>query len=391
MSLMLEALRKAERQARTGAANEPERADPRGVSSVGELALEPETETASDAPSRETEAPQAVPAAAEAEAPALRNAAAAVQAGERFPRPFVLVLGLLGVLALGATVLFWIQLRPPPAVTKAKPTRPAAAVTVASADSLPADSPIPGLPAPMAVRAIESAAPVPRAPSSLLGREPTVPAPSGATRLGAAPGAPPAKASRERTDVARIHSQVESGYAAFQAGELGAARAAYEQALREEPGNRDALLGLAVLEIHAQRFDLAEAHYASLLQASPRDPYALAGLLALRAERVDPLQAESSLKTLLAAEPDAALLHFSLGNQFARQARWAEAQQAYARALTGDPGNPDVAFNLAVSLDRLHRTAEALEQYALALQLAERRIASFSPQVARLRLQQLAR
>lgn len=148
---------------------------------------------------------------------------------------------------------------------------------------------------------------------------------------------------------------------------------------------------MAALETHAGRLDLAEAHYLRLLQASPRDPYAQAGLLALRTEQVDPLQAESRLKTLLAADPDAIPLNFSLGNQLARQGRWAEAQQAYFRALTGDPDNPDIAFNLAVSLDRLQQSAQAMAYYGRALALAEHRVASFSPEAARLRLQQLAR
>lgn len=148
---------------------------------------------------------------------------------------------------------------------------------------------------------------------------------------------------------------------------------------------------MAALETQAGRLDLAEAHYLRRLQASPLDPYAQAGLLGLRKERVDPLQAESRLKTLLAAEPDATPLNFALGNQLARQGRWAEAQQAYFRALTGDPDHPDIAFNLAVSLDRLHQGAQAMAYYGRALALAEQRTASFSPEAARLRLQQLAR
>lgn len=207
----------------------------------------------------------------------------------------------------------------------------------------------------------------------------------------AAPRSAPAPRRLEARQGSRIHPQVQSGYAAFTAGEFDLARSAYERALREEPANRDAVLGMAALDVHAGRLDSAEAYYEALLRAAPNDPDALSGLLGLRAEKVDPLQTESRLKTLLATHPDAAMLHFALGNQLARQGRWAEAQQAYFRADAHDRGNPDFAFNLAVSLDRLRRADEAIEHYARALQLAERRAAAFSPAAVRQRLQQLKR
>ena len=184
---------------------------------------------------------------------------------------------------------------------------------------------------------------------------------------------------------------MQSGYAAYQAGDLPLARAEYQHALREDASNRDALLGIAAVEARSGRAAEAESHYRRLLQADPRDPHAHAGLLALRAQRVDPLQAESRIKTLLANDPEAGVLYFSLGNQYARQSRWDEAQLAYARAHAADAGNPDIAFNRAVSLDHLHQRAAALEQYRLALELASARSAHFALESARERIEQLAR
>ena len=188
-----------------------------------------------------------------------------------------------------------------------------------------------------------------------------------------------------------IHPRVQSGYAAYQAGDLAAATADYEQALREDAGNRDALLGLAALEIRAQRYEHAEARYRRVLQSDPRDPYAHAGLLALRAERIDPVQAESRVKTMLAADAEASVLYFTLGNQHARQGRWDEARLAYSKAQAADAGNPDFAFNLAVSLDQLHQPAAALEHYRRALELAATRTAHFALESARERVRQLSR
>ena len=189
----------------------------------------------------------------------------------------------------------------------------------------------------------------------------------------------------------QIHPRVNAGYTAYQAGDLAKARTEYQQVLREEPANRDALLGLAAVEMRAQRYDLSDAYYQRLLQADPRDPHAQAGLLALRGQQLDPVLVESRVKTLLAADREANVLYFTLGNQYAQQGRWAEAQQAYFKAFATDPDNADYAFNLAVSLDQLRQQKLALEYYRRALVLAEKRSASFAPDIARTRVQQLSR
>jgi tetratricopeptide (TPR) repeat protein len=188
----------------------------------------------------------------------------------------------------------------------------------------------------------------------------------------------------------QIHPLVASGYAAFLAGNLTKAREDYEQVLREEAANRDALLGLAGVEMRAQRYDLANGYYQRVLQIDPRDPHAQAGMVALRGQQLDPVQVESRMQSLLAANREANVLHFTLGNQYALQGRWAEAQQAYFKAYAADPENPDFAFNVAVSLDQLRQHKLALEYYQRALSLAQKRAAGFDIEAARTRAQQLS-
>jgi tetratricopeptide (TPR) repeat protein len=186
-----------------------------------------------------------------------------------------------------------------------------------------------------------------------------------------------------------VHPRVGTAYAAYLAGDLTSARNEYQQALREEPANRDALLGVAALDVRAGRFELAEAAYLRLLQADPRDAHAQAALIALRAGRVDPVAAESRVKTMLADNPAAHVLNFTLGNQLAQQGRWAEAQQEYFKAFAADPENPDFAFNLAVSLDQMRQPRLALDYYRRAIALAEKRTAGFDLAGARSRAAQL--
>lgn len=336
--------------------------------------------------------------------------------------PFYITVGVLTAFAVGSVGYFWYQLRPPPALVNANPPRAAGEAPPAATDAKPAagapsaaaqpaaQAAIPGLPgasAPAPVAAAPVAVPAAPPKAAAAPAPTTAPAaPVQAAAPGAAPAtarAPRAAASRAAAPVteeraltvnragAQVHPRVASGYAAYQAGDLPKARTDYEQALREDASNRDAALGLAAVEMRAQRYEQADAIYQRLLQANPRDPHAQAGMLALRGQALDPVQAESRVKSLLAADPEASVLHFTLGNQYAQQGRWAEAQQAYFKAYAGDPENPDYAFNLAVSLDQLRQPALALEYYRRALSAAERRSANFARDAALTRVQQLSR
>jgi tetratricopeptide (TPR) repeat protein len=382
---------------------------PKGAAPLGAKGAEPRGERAA------ARAVSALPGAGAARsasqssaraAPAERAAAKNVfeaKFKEPNPRlPFFITLGALGVFAVGTVVYFYLQLRPPQPLIAASPPPRAAASAAA-----PAAAPRPALqPAPQAQSAIPGlpsatgASPTPAVPrtqvqpapaaSAAAPREPVKPVASlpalraPATQFAASPevaarAAPP-----------QIHPKVESAYAAYQAGDLEAARTDYQQALRDDAGNRDALLGLAAVDMRAGRFESAEAIYVRMLRAAPRDPHAQAGLIALRGARQDPTVTESRLKTLLASDPAAHVLNFTLGNQLAQQGRWAEAQQQYFKAFAGDPENADFAYNLAVSLDHLRQPRLALEYYQRALALAAKRGGNFDPAAAKARAGQLA-
>ncbi len=453
MSLLLEALKKAEkakeeaqRRARAEPGGEPEElqgegeapGDPKPVLTrdrlpdisqpleilsddlVDKTPAAPALEPASTGPAREASArpaPSASRAERRASDPEQASRASARKVFEakfREPNPrmpFYITTGVLGAFALGTVVYFWVQLRPPPALVNANPPRQSAEVPVATAQSIPAATPAPGVSGSQpAIPGLPGTAPSPAQPAQVTppSGQGATPSQPGATlqppaalpvqrpqapRL--APRLAPAVPAPAEVNVARaapsVHPMVEAGYSAYQAGDLARARAEYQQVLAEEPGNRDAQLGIAAVDVRAGRYEAAEAVYQRLLQADPRDAHAQAALIALRGGRVEPIAAESRLKSLLASDPSAHVLNFTLGNQLAQQGRWAEAQQQYFKALAAEPDNADFAYNLAVSLDHLRQGKLALEYYQRAIALAKARGASFDLPAAEKRAAQLAR
>jgi tetratricopeptide (TPR) repeat protein len=381
------------------------------------LELEPEAPPPSRAAAKPAPKPAARPASAkapDADAAGRANAKKVFEAKFREPNPrmpFYITVGVLGVFAVGTVIYFWYQLRPPPTLVNLNPAPQAQ--TAQAAQAQPERAPVVAAPASTAQNSIPGLPPVPpksaAAPAPAAPATPAVPAvkpPAAKAPAEAQPvetprltprlqPARPAPAPAEAPTVSRLPPQVnprvDAGYSAYMAGDLTAARSDYEQALRDEPANRDALLGLAALDVRAGRYEAAEALYLRMLAADPRDPQAQAALIALRAGRSDPLATESRVKSMLATAPQAHVLNFTLGNQLAQQNRWAEAQQEYFKAYSAEPDNADFAFNLAVSLDHLRQSRPALEYYQRAIALGEKRGASFNLDAARERAAQLSR
>jgi len=413
MSLLLEALKKAEKakdEAQRRARDEPEGAaepqpeDHAQAQPVVTRDKLPDIGQPLEILGDEPGPKPSEPAAPMAENRPLREPAAERAAARKVfeakfkepnPRlPFFITLGALGVFALGTIAYFWIQMLPPAALVNTNPPRPSGEAQVAAVETRPAaaQSAIPGLPgtAPGPAPAAAPAKPVPQ-PAARVPEVPLLRPPPRQTEPAARTPAPTEAEISASRAAPQVHPKVGSGYSAYVAGDLATARADYQQALREEPSNRDALLGLAALDVRAGRFEVAEAAYLRLLQSDPRDTHAQAALIALRGGRVDPVAAESRVKSMLAENPGAHVLNFTLGNQFAQQGRWAEAQQEYFKAFAAEPDNADFAYNLAVSLDHLRQPRLALDYYQRALALAKARGARFDIAAAETRAAQLGR
>jgi tetratricopeptide (TPR) repeat protein len=431
VSLLLDALRKAEQQKQQLAAQEPP-AQENPASGELELELVPHGETpaavtaapppaageaspgslpelpkrledldeqfmahASLAPInlRKSEEPAAPPKPAPAATPSVRETEAAragarlmfeaKQPAEKRGGSFAIAAGILGlVAAAGIGGYVWWEMQPKgglsaSGVAPARPAPPPAPIASAAAPAPPpAVSPEPTLPAPAASETVQ---PPPKPPAAVAATKPAEPARP-------APALPsPIRVSKA---VQKTDPLLEQAHASFERGELDLARAAWEKVLAADPRNTDALHGLAAVALQRQQADEAADHYLRALEADPKDALALAGLLSLKAP-ANAQQAESRLKLLLAEQPDSPYLNFALGNLYARDARWADAQQAYFKAHTADAANPDYLFNLAVSLDQLHQPRLAIQYYNQAIAAAARQPAGFDAVRAAARLKEL--
>lgn len=406
----MDALKRAEEAKRQQAAQSGERHDEPAASAGGELSLAPAAgnalpelaehlaevdaelrATVSEASAGKAKSPQAAaeaPAEAlERQQQAIRNAFAAKSPdpASRYRNLFVIG-GVGALLGIGTAGYFYLQLNSLPA----SGLRPGAALAGAPATPPRADSP--PSPPPMAT--------LPAAPPIVAAAQPE-PAPSAVrpmppTAMRETPAAPRNDAAespiRVSTGTLRLNPAVGKAYQSLQAGDLRSARNAYEDGLKSDPRNVDALLGLAAIAAHEGDSERADALYSRVLDADPKNAAAQAALLGMHTQG-DPAQVESRLKGLLAAQsPESASaggVQFALGNLYARQKRWNEAQAAYFQAYAADAGNPDFHFNLAISLDHLGQAKLAAQFYRSALDATATRVARFDRQQAQSRLAEL--
>jgi tetratricopeptide (TPR) repeat protein len=377
MSLLMKALEKAAKD-RLDARGEPvavETAAP--APAAKELALEPIAAEAPAAPrvdvaQKPDVAPRPVAAAApRPREPAQAQASTVLQAGAASrparggvvaylrARPMPVLGGLAGLFALGFGIYVYLQIahpgffieRPPLAAAKG-PVTPLAQAPVAPTGPLPA-GPL------LKDAAKESAAAAARRPK---------PQPADAATATEESGARNTVVVTPGSVEPALHPMLPQAYAALQSGQLEQAQRLYNDVIRAEPKNVDALLGLAAVAVRDGNSDEATRRYLQVLELEPQSALAQSGLIALLG-RADPLAAESRLNQLIAREPSAHL-YFTLGNLYADQSQWASAQHAYSQAHHLEPSNPDYAYNLAVGLEHVSQPKLALGYYQRAMQLA---------------------
>lgn len=186
-----------------------------------------------------------------------------------------------------------------------------------------------------------------------------------------------------------INTLLRDAWLAYNKADYSTASKIYENVLRREAKNRDALLGMAAVAIKSSDYKKAKASYRLLLKLDPRDQVAVSAMSNLEALSAGS-QDESKLKFMLQQQPSASHLNFALGNYYARKNRWPEAQAEYFKAWQGNSDNADYIYNLAVSLDQLGKTKEALRFYRESLLYAMKQNISFSKADVDKRIEQIS-
>ena len=302
---------------------------------------------------------------------AVRNVFAAKRTPAPNRTPLWIGLGIVGLAAVGVGTWFWWKIQSVGNGTLA--ARPVATATIAP--PLPAPAPTPQA----------ASQPTPLQPS-ILARSPLSTEAEAARR---APERPvPESPVRISRGELKIPPALSRAYEQLQAEDLAGAAHSYEQVLKGDSRNTDALLGMAAIAVRQGNLGAAEGWYVKALEADPKDVNAQAGLINLRGQS-DPSAAESRLKNLLAAQPESPTLNFALGNLYAGQRRWPEAQLAYFNAHTADPNNPDYLYNLATSLDHMHLPKIAIDYYKAALAAGTGRRPGFNPDQIKARIVEL--
>ncbi|HEX5629391.1 MAG TPA: tetratricopeptide repeat protein [Usitatibacteraceae bacterium] len=395
MSLLLDALKRAEQEKLARQGQEPQPAGAAAPDPGAAATLDPAPRRkleleAHDHPPAAAAAP-ATAAAAKQEREGAKAVFAAKQPAAPAPSPkgnkvvLAIVAGALVLLAGGGGYV-WYEINKGPSPLVARGPIPAAPRPVTPA--APAGSPQASgaTPAPAAPAARNDAVPPvavlkPESPSTTPARE--KPQPKAAEQLvmnllkqsADAKPAPPLKLSRAIV-APRVSPEVAQGYDALKRGDPAAARKSYEAALAADSSNLDAHLGLATAAARTGDRDTATRHYRRALALDPKNPSAVAGLAAL-ADLSRPEGLEGQLRADITRYPQSPALHFTLGNLYASQSRWNEAQAAYFDAYRLDPDSADIAYNLAVSLDQLGQARLAADFYKRALAASETQAAQF--------------
>jgi tetratricopeptide (TPR) repeat protein len=398
MSLLIDALRKAEADRQRAAGVES--ATPPEVSEA--LSLEPiDLETAELPPAAPRPAVNEPPRGQRPQRPAstaprpgtapVGNAAGAAAARNMFASkrpqrpPISLTTWALGIglciAAVGSTYV-WYEIQPRgiqmgPAIARPGTLQPEPSASVPQAQD----------PTPIATAQAAPQAAEPRETEPAPEPRPRPHRPTGANAEPASDDAPVVRRGAVKS-ANPAANEIDAGYAAYERGDLDAAREHYLVALRSDSRAADALNGLGAVALQGGRPEDAERWFRQALNNNPADPVAQAGLVSLGRES-DPVATESRLKGAIARDPDVAASHFSLGTLEAQSGRWADAQQSFFRAYSLEPDNPDYRFNLAVALDHLNQSSLAAQYYGLALTAAAQRPAHFDRDAASRRLKAL--
>ena len=164
---------------------------------------------------------------------------------------------------------------------------------------------------------------------------------------------------RQSTDAT---SELGQAYDALMGGETGVAIRIYQDILRRDPVNEEALFGLAATYHRTGQLDNARPLYGRLLKQNPSHKEALNNFLMLVSAEA-PQEALNELSNLEQRNPTFSPIPAQMAILYDRLGQPEVAQSKMMRAIELAPENWVYKYNLAIMLDRRGQYADAASIY----------------------------
>ena len=164
-------------------------------------------------------------------------------------------------------------------------------------------------------------------------------------------------------------AELQNAQAAFQAGDLAQAGHLYQQALRNNPRDMQALYGLGLVCIEAQQFGHAEYVFHEFVRLQPQhaDAHCIRGVALARLGRRQ--EALACLERALSLRPDSVEAISNHGTVLFELGEHQRAMTELDRALAIDPRHAFSWHNRGNALIAMERPEEAVESYSRALEI----------------------
>lgn len=165
--------------------------------------------------------------------------------------------------------------------------------------------------------------------------------------------------------------ELEKAYNALVAGNSDAAGGIYRNVLESDPGNKNALFGLATIYHRAGQLEKARPLYAQLLTVDPNNRDGLNNFLVLLADEA-PEDALTHLERLREANPDFSPIPAQIAVICQKLNMTDKAIANMTRAIELAPENLAYRYNFAIMLDKQRKYDEAAVLYRQILQAYQR-------------------
>ena len=177
------------------------------------------------------------------------------------------------------------------------------------------------------------------------------------------------RANRPVVDGTRVstYDMLKLAMEQHQAGLFKQAKDLYEQVLKTEPNNSDALQLLGLLASNVGQYEIAEQLMRRSLAILPDQTAVWSNLGLVLFYRGNMAESESCCRRAVELDPAHAMAYVNLGNALQGQRKLVEAEKAYRRAV--DLKSPLGSNNLGILLREQGRSEDEIEAYRNAVKL----------------------